>query len=77
MTTIIRVNNFRTAEATKPFENIFRSVNISLINELNVIYLSDDGYTYGGFKAAKTKAFGFMPKYQQLVTILVSPDEIR
>src|SRR5262249_448745 len=44
-------------------ENIFRSVNIALVNELKVIYAAMDIDIWEVIEAAKTKPFGFMPFY--------------
>lgn len=51
----------RTAEATKLFENIFRSVNIALVNELKVIFDAMGLDVWEVIRAAKTKPFGFLP----------------
>jgi UDP-N-acetyl-D-glucosamine dehydrogenase len=51
------------AEATKLLENIFRSVNIALVNELKVVYGAMDIDIWEVIEAAKTKPFGFMPFY--------------
>lgn len=61
--TVVRVKNCKTAEATKLMENIFRSVNIALVNELKVIYEKMDIDIWEVIDAAKTKPFGFMPFY--------------
>lgn len=60
---LVPVSNCRTAEATKLLENIFRSVNIALVNELKVIYESMNINVWETIEAAKTKPFGFMPFY--------------
>jgi UDP-N-acetyl-D-glucosamine dehydrogenase len=44
-------------------ENIFRSVNIALVNELKVVYCRMDIDIWEVINAAKTKPFGFMPFY--------------
>jgi UDP-N-acetyl-D-glucosamine dehydrogenase len=54
---------WRAAEATKLLENIFRSVNIALVNELKVVYSAMDIDIWEVIQAAKTKPFGFMPFY--------------
>jgi UDP-N-acetyl-D-glucosamine dehydrogenase len=59
--TLIPVSNCRTAEATKLLENIFRSVNIALVNELKTVYGAMDIDIWEVIAAAKTKPFGFMP----------------
>lgn len=51
------------AEATKLLENIFRSVNIALVNELKVIFEKMDIDIWEVIKAASTKPFGYMPFY--------------
>jgi len=61
--TIVPVSSCRVAEATKLLENIFRSVNIALINELKVVYQAMDIDVWEVIRAAKTKPFGFMPFY--------------
>jgi UDP-N-acetyl-D-glucosamine dehydrogenase len=60
---IVRVSSCRTAEATKLLENIFRSVNIALVNELKVVYAAMGIDIWEVVNAAKTKPFGFMPFY--------------
>jgi UDP-N-acetyl-D-glucosamine dehydrogenase len=60
---IIPVSSCRTAEATKLLENIFRSVNIALVNELKVVYSAMGIDVWEVIDAAKTKPFGFMPFY--------------
>lgn len=61
--TVVPVANSRTAEATKLLENIFRAVNIALVNELKQVYSAMDIDIWGVIEAAKTKPFGFMPFY--------------
>jgi UDP-N-acetyl-D-glucosamine dehydrogenase len=61
--TIVPVSSCRVAEATKLLENIFRSVNIALINELKVVYAAMGIDVWEVIAAAKTKPFGFMPFY--------------
>ena len=60
---LVPVSNCRTAEATKLLENIFRSVNIALVNELKVVYAAMGIDIWEVVNAAKTKPFGFMPFY--------------
>ena len=60
---VVRVPDTRTAEAVKLTENIFRSVNIALVNELKHIYGAMDIDIWQVVDAAKTKPFGFMPFY--------------
>jgi UDP-N-acetyl-D-glucosamine dehydrogenase len=61
--TIVPVSSCRAAEATKLLENIFRSVNIALVNELKLVYGAMDIDIWEVIQAAKTKPFGFMAFY--------------
>lgn len=63
ITTVVPVSSCRAAEATKLLENIFRSVNIALVNELKVVYAAMDIDIWEVINAAKTKPFGFMAFY--------------
>jgi UDP-N-acetyl-D-glucosamine dehydrogenase len=56
----VRVSNARTAEATKLVENIFRAVNIALVNELKVVFDRMGIDIWEVLDAASTKPFGFM-----------------
>ncbi len=56
----VRVSSARVAEASKLTENIFRSVNIALVNELKIIYDRLDIDVWEVLDAAATKPFGFM-----------------
>lgn len=60
---IVPVSSCRAAEATKLLENIFRSVNIALVNELKLVYGAMDIDIWEVINAAKTKPFGFMAFY--------------
>jgi len=60
---VIPVSSTQTAEAVKLTENIFRAVNIALVNELKVIYGAMGIDVWEVIDAAKTKPFGFMPFY--------------
>jgi len=60
---VVPVANTRTAEAVKLTENIFRSVNIALVNELKQIYEAMGIDIWEVIEAAKTKPFGYMPFY--------------
>ena len=60
---LVPVSSCRAAEATKLLENIFRSVNIALVNELKVVYAAMGIDIWEVIEAAKTKPFGFMPFY--------------
>lgn len=59
----VPVSSSATAEAVKLTENIFRAVNIALVNELKVIYAKMGVDVWEVIDAAKTKPFGFMPFY--------------
>ncbi|HJN38350.1 MAG TPA: nucleotide sugar dehydrogenase [Gammaproteobacteria bacterium] len=60
---VIKVKDAKTAEAVKLTENIFRSVNIALVNELKVVYSKMGIDVWEVIDAAKSKPFGFMPFY--------------
>jgi UDP-N-acetyl-D-glucosamine dehydrogenase len=60
---VVPVSNCRTAEAVKLLENIFRSVNIALVNELKIVYAAMGIDIWEAIHAAKSKPFGFMPFY--------------
>ncbi|MEM8943657.1 MAG: nucleotide sugar dehydrogenase [Planctomycetota bacterium] len=60
---IVPVTSCRAAEATKLLENIYRSVNIALVNELKVIYAAMGVDIWEVIEAAKTKPFGYQPFY--------------
>jgi UDP-N-acetyl-D-glucosamine dehydrogenase len=55
----VRVSNARAAEATKLLENIYRAVNIALVNELKTVYDRLDVDVWEALDAASTKPFGF------------------
>ncbi|MGC6424320.1 MAG: nucleotide sugar dehydrogenase [Lentimonas sp.] len=57
------VSSCRVAEATKLTENIFRSVNIALVNELKMVFHKMDIDVWDVVEAAATKPFGYMPFY--------------
>jgi len=59
----VPVSSTATAEAVKLTENIFRAVNIALVNELKVVYAAMGIDIWEVIDAAKTKPFGFMPFY--------------
>jgi UDP-N-acetyl-D-glucosamine dehydrogenase len=59
----VPVSSAATAEATKLVENIFRSVNIAMVNELKVIFTKMGIDIWEVIDATKTKPFGFMPFY--------------
>jgi len=58
---LVPVSSCRVAEAAKLLENIFRSVNIALVNELKMVYDAMGIDIWEVIEAAKTKPFGFMP----------------
>ena len=60
---VVPVSSCRVAEATKLLENIFRSVNIALVNELKLVYGAMGIDIWEVIEAARTKPFGFMPFY--------------
>ncbi len=61
--TTVPVSSPETAEAVKLTENIFRSVNIALVNELKIVFDRMGIDIWEVIEAAKTKPFGFMPFY--------------
>jgi UDP-N-acetyl-D-glucosamine dehydrogenase len=60
---VVKVNDAKTAEAVKMVENIFRNVNIALVNELSLIFEKMGINTWEVIDAAATKPYGFMPFY--------------
>ena len=60
---IVAVSSARVAEATKLLENIFRSVNIAMVNELKIVFERMNIDIWEVVAAAKTKPFGYMPFY--------------
>ncbi len=60
---VVQVSHSRIAESTKLLENIFRSVNIALVNELKMTFLSMGIDVWEVIAAASTKPFGYMPFY--------------
>jgi UDP-N-acetyl-D-glucosamine dehydrogenase len=59
----VPVSSPRVAEAAKLLENIYRSVNIALVNELKVLFDRMDINIWEVIEAAKTKPFGFQAFY--------------
>lgn len=59
----VPVSSPRAAEATKLLENIFRSINIALVNELKMVFDKMDIDIWEVIAAASTKPFGFKPFY--------------
>ena len=60
---IFSLSSPRVAEMAKVFENVFRSVNIALVNELTLLCDRMNINVYEVIDAAGTKNFGFMPFY--------------
>ncbi len=60
---VVPVSSSRVAESAKLLENVFRSVNIALVNELKTIFARFGIDVWEVIEAAKTKPFGFMPFY--------------
>jgi UDP-N-acetyl-D-glucosamine dehydrogenase len=60
---VISLSSARVAESAKLLENVFRSVNIALVNELKVTFDRMGIDVWEVIEAAKTKPFGFMPFY--------------
>jgi nucleotide sugar dehydrogenase len=60
---LIRVSSSKIAELVKSFENTFRLVNISLVNELAILCDRLDINISEVLSAASTKPFGFIPFY--------------
>jgi UDP-N-acetyl-D-glucosamine dehydrogenase len=60
---VIRVRDTKTAESVKMVENIFRNVNIALVNEMSLIFERMGIDTWEVIDAAATKPYGFMPFY--------------
>ncbi len=59
----VPVSSAATAEAVKITENVFRAVNIALVNELKLVFGAMGIDVWEVIEAAKTKPFGFMPFY--------------
>ncbi len=62
-TQIVSVSGPSVAEATKMLENVFRYVNIALVNELAVLHEKLGVDFIEAIDAASSKPFGFMPHY--------------
>lgn len=60
---IVKVSTTRAAESTKLLENIYRAVNIALVNELKVTFERMGIDIWEVIEAASTKPFGFQPFY--------------
>ena len=60
---LIKVSNLETAELTKLLENIYRSVNIGMVNEMKLLCNKMKINIFEVINAAKTKPFGFQAFY--------------
>jgi UDP-N-acetyl-D-glucosamine dehydrogenase len=60
---VVTVSTTEVAESAKLLENIFRAVNIALVNEMKVVFERMGIDVWEVIEAAKTKPFGFMPFY--------------
>ena len=60
---VVPVSSPEVAESAKLLENIFRAVNIALVNELKVVFERMGIDVWEVIEAAKTKPFGYMPFY--------------
>jgi len=60
---VVEVSSTRAAEAVKLLENIFRAVNIALVNELKMLFNRMGMDVWEVIAAARSKPFGFMPFY--------------
>ncbi|MBZ0271066.1 nucleotide sugar dehydrogenase [bacterium] len=63
LTAVVPVSSLAAAEAAKLLENIFRGVNIALVNEMKLVLDAMDLDVWEVIDAAATKPFGFMPFY--------------
>jgi UDP-N-acetyl-D-glucosamine dehydrogenase len=63
MQRVVPVSSTKVAEATKLLENIYRAVNIALVNELKMLFDRMDIDVWEVIEAAKTKPFGFQAFY--------------
>ncbi|MCA9278739.1 MAG: nucleotide sugar dehydrogenase [Phycisphaerales bacterium] len=60
---VVPVSSAEVAESAKLLENIFRAVNIAMVNEMKTILTEMDIDIWEVIRAASTKPFGFMPFY--------------
>ena len=63
VTKVVPVSSTRAAESTKLLENIYRCINIALVNELKVLFDKMGIDVWEVINAASTKPFGFQPFY--------------
>jgi UDP-N-acetyl-D-glucosamine dehydrogenase len=61
--TIVPVSSLEAAESAKILENVYRCINIAMVNELKVVFERMDIDVWEVIKAASTKPFGFKPFY--------------
>ena len=61
--TVIPVSSVEAAEATKILENVYRCINIAMVNELKMVFDRMDINIWEVIRAASTKPFGFSPFY--------------
>ncbi len=60
---VVAASSPEVAEASKLLENVYRAVNIALVNELKIVFESLDIDIWEVIAAASTKPFGFQPFY--------------
>ena len=63
---MVAVSSTATAEMTKVLENIYRAVNIGLVNEMKIVAEKMSIDIFEVIDAAATKPFGFAPFYRAL-----------
>lgn len=61
--TLVPVSSLEAAEATKIVENIYRCINIAMVNELKMVFDRMDIDVWEVIRAASTKPFGYSPFY--------------
>jgi len=61
--TVIPVSSVEAAEATKILENVYRCINIAMVNELKIVFDRMGIDVWEVIRAAATKPFGFSPFY--------------
>ncbi|MFK7883218.1 MAG: nucleotide sugar dehydrogenase [Phycisphaerales bacterium] len=61
VTEVVPVSSADVAEAAKILENVFRAINIAMVNELKMVFDAMDIDVWEVIQAASTKPFGFMP----------------
>jgi UDP-N-acetyl-D-glucosamine dehydrogenase len=63
VTDVVPVSSTRVAEAAKLLENVYRCVNVAMINELKLLFERMGIDVWDVIRAASTKPFGFTPFY--------------